>query len=83
MSGDVTAALFDRMFVDFGGTFVCRAGLIVAIKLAAVRLLVTLMRTLGALGGTIHVLLRDGLPGGKFRLPAQQLLGALGGFVAR
>jgi hypothetical protein len=63
VSSDVTEALLDREFVDFGGAFACGAGLIVAPQLALV--------------------LCDGLPRGKFRLPAQQLLGALDGFIAR
>ena len=79
VSGDVTEALLNREFVDFGGAFVCGAGFIVATQLASVRLLVTLI---SALGGTLYVLLRDAPPGGKFRLPEQQLLGALGGFIA-
>jgi hypothetical protein len=70
VSGDVTEALRDREFVDFGGAFVRGAGLIVALQLALARLLVALMRTLGALGGALDVVLCDGLPRGKFRPPA-------------
>ena len=80
---DVTEALHDREFVDLGRAFVCGAGLVMAMQLAVTRLLVTRVRTLGALGGALHVLVRDGLPGGKFCAPAQQLLGALGGFFTR
>ena len=83
VSGDVTEALLDGEFVGLGGAFVSGAGLIVALQLALARLLVALMRTLGALGATLDVVLCDGLPRGKFGLPAQQFLGALGGFVAR
>jgi len=82
VSGDVTEALRDREFVGLGGAFVCGTGLIVALQLALARFLVALMRTLGVLGGALEVFLCDGLPRGKFGLPAQQLLGALGGFVA-
>ena len=81
--GDVPEALLDREFMDFGRTFVRRAGLIVAVQLAVARLLVTLMSSLGALGRTLHVVLRDELAGREFGLPAQQLLGALSGFGAR
>ena len=83
VSVDVTEALLDREFVDFGGALMCGAGLIVALQLALARLLVALMRTLGVLGGALEVFLCDCPPRGKFGLPAQQLLGALGGFVAR
>jgi hypothetical protein len=58
------------------------AGRVLALQFAVTRLLITLVSPRGVLGGTLDVFLRDGLPGGKFRLPAQQLLGALGGFIA-
>jgi hypothetical protein len=48
--------------MDFGRTFVRRAGLIVAVQLAVARLVVTLTSSLGALGGTLHVVLRTTLP---------------------
>jgi hypothetical protein len=82
VSIDVTEALLDREFFDFGGAFVCGAGLVVAPPVALVRLLVALTRTFGAIGGTLDVLLGDGLPRPKVCPPAQQLLGALGGLVA-
>ena len=82
MGGDVTEALLHREFLNFGRAFVRGAGLIVALQLAAARRLVTLMRARSVLSGTLHIFLRDGLPGGKFCLPAQQLLGALSGFIA-
>jgi hypothetical protein len=41
------------------------------------------MRTseLGVLGGALHVVVRDGLTGGKLLVPALELLGAAGGLV--
>jgi len=65
VSSDITEALLHREFVDFGGAFVCSAGFIVAMLLAAMRLLIALMCPLSALSGTLHVFLRDGLPGGE------------------
>jgi hypothetical protein len=65
VSSDVTEALCDSEFLDFGGTFVRSTGFIVAIQVPTARLLVTLMSKLSLLGGTLHVFLRDGLPGGK------------------
>jgi hypothetical protein len=82
VGGDVTEALLDREFVHFGRTFVRGAGRIVAAQLAVARVLVTLMSALGALGGTLHVVLRDDLACREFGPPAQQLLGALDGFAA-
>jgi len=79
VSVDVAEALLDREFVDFGGAFVGGAGLPMAAQVALTRLLVTLVRTLGGLGGTLDVFLGDGLPGGEFGTPTKQLLGALGG----
>jgi hypothetical protein len=81
MGGDVTDALVGRAFVDRGGAFVCGGGLVVAIQLASVCLAVTFGSELGELRGTLDVLLRHAAPGGKFRLPTQQLLGTLGGLV--
>lgn len=81
VSRNVTEAFLDREIVEFGSTFVSSSSFIVAIQLAAVRLQVTLMRKLSVLSGTLHVFLRDGLPRGKFLLPAPELLGTLGGFV--
>jgi len=83
VGGDVAEALLDREFVDYGGAFVRGAGRVMAMQLALTRLLVTLMRVLGVLGGASHVFLRDGLSGGEFCPPAQQLLGASGGLFTR
>ena len=59
--GDVTETLGDRAFLDFGGALVRDTGLIMALHSAAMCRLVALVRTLGVLGGTLHVVGGDGL----------------------
>jgi hypothetical protein len=81
MSSDVTEALPDRKLLDFGGTFMGGPGHIVALQFAVARFLVMLMSELDVLGSTLHVVVRDGLTGGKPLVPAQKLLGTAGGFV--
>lgn len=83
MRRDVTEALLDGELVDLRGTLVGGARFVVAMQLAAVRLLVALVSALGAFGGALDVLVRDGSPRGKVLPPALQLLGALGGFASR
>jgi len=83
VGSDVTKALLHRELLNFGGALVRGAGLIVPLQLAAARRLITLMSACGVLGGTLHVFLCDGLPGGKFCPSTQQLVGALCGFVTR
>jgi hypothetical protein len=65
VSSDVTETLLDSEFLDFGGALMSSAGFVVATQFAVARLLVALVGKLSVLGGTLHVLLRDGLPGGK------------------
>jgi hypothetical protein len=83
VSGHVAEALLDREFVDFGGAFVRGAGLIMAKELALACVLIALLGALDGLRGALDVLLRDGLPGGEIRPPAQQLARALGGLISR
>jgi hypothetical protein len=66
LGGDVPEALLDREFVHFGRTYVRGAGRTVAVQLAVARVPVTLMSALGALGGTLHVVLRDDLADREF-----------------
>ncbi len=81
VTGDITEALLDREFVDFGGAFVGGGGLVMAIQVALMGLPVPLVRALGAFGGAPDVFLRDALPGRQFRPPALQFPGALGGLL--
>ncbi len=83
VSGHVAEALFDREFLDFSGVLVHGSGFVVAKPVTPVRVKVTLVGTLGALGGMLDVVLRDGFARGEILLPALQFLGALGGFAAR
>ena len=83
MRGDVTKALLHGELVDLRGTLVGDAGFIVAMLLAAVGLLIALVSLLGAFGGVLDVLARDGFPSGKVLPPAPQFLGALGGLATR
>jgi len=80
---DVSEALPNRKFLDMGGTLISGTGFVVAIQFAVARLLVPLMRELGALGGTLQIFARDRLAGGKFFAPEQEFRGAPGGFVTR
>jgi hypothetical protein len=81
VGGDVAEALLDCEFLNFGGTLMGGAGLIVAVPLPAVGLCVTLMGKLGLLRGAFHVVRGDGLPRGKLPSPTVELVGTLGGFV--
>lgn len=81
VGGDVAAALPDRELVNLGGAFVRGAGRVVPIRRALMGRLVPLVGAVGVLGGTPDVVLRDDLPGGEFRPPAQQLLRPLGGLL--
>lgn len=83
VGGDVTESFRDRQLVDLGGPLVRGAGFEVAMTLAAVGLLVALMRMLGALAGTLDVIVGDGFPGSDLPAPAQELVGAFGGFITR
>ena len=79
----VAEALLDGEFLDFGGAFMGGAGLVVAIHRALTGRLVPLVSAVGTLGGALHVFRGDDLPGGEFRSPAQQFLGASGGLISR
>ncbi len=83
VGGNIAEALLHGEFLDFGGVLVHDGGFVMATPVTLVSLEVALMRKLGALGGTLDVLLGDGFPRGELLLPAQQLIGALGGFVTR
>ncbi|SPM29022.1 Mycobacterium terramassiliense ORFan [Mycobacterium terramassiliense] len=83
VGGDVPAALRDRELVNFGGPFVGGAGRVVPVHRALMCGLVPFAGADGVLGGPLDVLLRNGLPGGEFRAPAQQLLRPLGGLLTR
>lgn len=81
--GDIAEVLGGRAFVDLGGALVGDGGVVVTLHSAAMGLLVTLVGSLGMLGGALDVFGGDGLSGGEFLPPAQQLLGAPGGLVPR
>lgn len=81
VGGDVTDALGDRAFVDFGGALMRGTGFEVAQHTAAMCPLVALVRMLGTLGGTPHVVRGDGLARGQVLSPAQQFFGAAGGLI--
>lgn len=80
---DVPEVLVDRPLMHLGGALVRDGGLIVAISVAAVRLLVPLVGVLGAGVRKLDVFGGDGLAGGQGFRPALELLRALGRFVTR
>lgn len=83
VGGHVAEAPLGRALVDFGGAFMGGGRLVVPMHRALMGRLVAFVGAVGMLGGALHVLVGDGLGGGEFRSPAQQLPGALAGFVAR